>query len=343
MIVHAAALLFALADAPQQPPELGRVRFARDLDAALATAKRDAQPVFLLFQEIPGCQTCRDFGGGPLSHPRLVEAIETLFVPVAIHNNAGGADAAALRRFGEPAWNNPVVRFVDGDGKDLITRRDGAWSTGEICERAIVALSAAKEDVPRWLELARLELAPEDPQRAVFTMGCFWEGQQRLGAIDGVIDARPGFLDGREVVDVRFDAARVSLADLARRAAEMECASAIHVGRAKDVDRLPDGLRGRARLLDGDVRAAGPSDDLRRLRGERALDLLPLSRAQAVRANGELATSASLRAGTLSPRQEDLRRRIAAADPARLAGLARPASAADLARHEDELLRRLAR
>src|SRR5205085_11873279 len=118
-------------DGRAQPPELGRVRFGRDLDAGLAAAQRDAKPVFLLFQEIPGCSTCRDFGGGPLSQPLLVEAIETCFVPVAIHNSAGGADAAALKRFGEPAWNNPVVRFVDAGGNDLIPRRDGAWSTGE--------------------------------------------------------------------------------------------------------------------------------------------------------------------------------------------------------------------
>lgn len=339
----AATVLLALApaDAPQQPPELGLVRFGRDLDAGLAVAKRDGKPAFVLFQEIPGCQTCRDFGGGPLSHPRLVEAIETLFVPVAIHNNAGGADAAALKRFGEPAWNNPVVRFLDGDGKDLIPRRDGAWSSGEIVERMVAALAARERDVPRWLELARLELRPKDAQRAVFTVACFWEGQQRLGALDGVLDARPAFLDGREVVDVRFDAARIELGELARSASEMECASAIHVARAADIERLPSGLRERARVLAGEVRAAGADDDLRRLRRSRDVDLLPLARAQAVRANGELATGGTLRAGTLSPRQEELRRRIAAVDPQVLVGLARPAEAGQLERYEAELRRRL--
>ncbi len=51
----AVGLLVAVA-APTQsaevPPELGRVGFARDLDATLAAAPD--KPVFLLFQEIPG-------------------------------------------------------------------------------------------------------------------------------------------------------------------------------------------------------------------------------------------------------------------------------------------------
>ena len=40
------------AQAGEAVKELGQVRFARDLDATLATAPR--KPVFLLFQEVPG-------------------------------------------------------------------------------------------------------------------------------------------------------------------------------------------------------------------------------------------------------------------------------------------------
>jgi hypothetical protein len=51
-------ILIALAAAThaslETPRELGTVRFERDLDRALATAKSSAKPVFLLFQEVPG-------------------------------------------------------------------------------------------------------------------------------------------------------------------------------------------------------------------------------------------------------------------------------------------------
>lgn len=337
MQILAAALIALSAADVRNPVELGRVRFGRELDAGLAAAKRDKKPAFLLFQEIPGCQTCRDFGGGPLSHPLLVEAIETCFVPIAIHNNAGGADEAALKRFKEPAWNNPVVRFVDGDGRDLIPRRDGAWSTGEVAERMVAALEKAGRDVPRWLDMARLEAKPSSAQRVVFAMHCFWEGQARLGAIDGVIDARPAFLDGREVVDVRFDGERVTLSQLTRRAAGLECARAIFVSRAGDVAALPNDLRDRARVLAGEPRRAGADDDLRRLRRVRELDLLPLTRLQAVRANAELAADGDVRAGTLTPRQTELRRRLARTSAERLEGLARPSEMRDLLRYASEL------
>jgi hypothetical protein len=36
---------------PDQPMELGTVKWSRDLDAALETSEK---PVFLLFQEVPG-------------------------------------------------------------------------------------------------------------------------------------------------------------------------------------------------------------------------------------------------------------------------------------------------
>jgi hypothetical protein len=134
--------------AEERPAELGRVEFGRDLDRSLALSKASGKPVFALFDEISGCATCKGFGNGPLSQSLLVEAIETLFVPLAIHNQKGGADADALKRFGEPAWNNPVVRFLDARGADVIARADGVWSEGGLAARMVDALIAAHRDVP---------------------------------------------------------------------------------------------------------------------------------------------------------------------------------------------------
>jgi hypothetical protein len=36
------------------PPELGRVPFLRDYAAAIAKAKADKKPLFVLFDEVPG-------------------------------------------------------------------------------------------------------------------------------------------------------------------------------------------------------------------------------------------------------------------------------------------------
>ena len=45
----------------------------------------------------------QQFGRDVLSNAQLVEAIETEFTPLLIHNNKPGKDAEVLRRFGEPA------------------------------------------------------------------------------------------------------------------------------------------------------------------------------------------------------------------------------------------------
>jgi len=56
VIAMSASLVFA-ADtkvAKEQPKELGLVKFGRDFDAAVATAKKEKKPLFVLFDEVPG-------------------------------------------------------------------------------------------------------------------------------------------------------------------------------------------------------------------------------------------------------------------------------------------------
>lgn len=129
--------------ATENPPEVGAVRWGRDIDAALASSLDTKKPVFLLFQEVPGCVGCKDFGRDVLSDPAIVKAIEGNFIPVLIHNNKAGKDAEVRDRFKEPAWNYQVVRFLDGDGKDLIPRKDHIWTAAALSERMKEALAKA--------------------------------------------------------------------------------------------------------------------------------------------------------------------------------------------------------
>lgn len=211
------------AETPVNPePELGAVHWQRDLPTALAIAAKAGKPAFLLFQEIPGCSTCTGFGKDVLGHPLLVAAIEECFVPVAIRNNVAGAEQAVRERYEEPAWNNPVVRFVDAAGKDLLPRRDALYDAHRIAARMVAALQAAKRPVPGYLEIA---LGESDPQteRAVFAMHCFWEGEAVLGAVPGVIATSAAFADGAEVVAVTFRPAVVSRAQLTELAQAKSC------------------------------------------------------------------------------------------------------------------------
>ncbi|MCW8131344.1 MAG: hypothetical protein KIS92_13425 [Planctomycetota bacterium] len=67
------------------------------------------------------------------------------FVTVCIYNNVRGKDAEVLKAFREPAWNNPVVRFLDATGQDLIPRKDGVYRTEDLLERMKRALEKSAQ------------------------------------------------------------------------------------------------------------------------------------------------------------------------------------------------------
>lgn len=208
--------------AMETEPELGTVAWQRNFAAALAQARDGKLPVFLLFQEIPGCATCTNFGANVLSHPLLVPAIEQCFVPVVVRNNVDGEEGAIRQRFAEPAWNNPVVRFLDGDGKDVLPRADGVFDVHPIAARMIQALEGLRRPVPGYLRIAHAESDPKT-EHAVFTMHCFWEGEAELGNLEGVVRTRSGFVDGAEVVAVTFRPDVLPLAKLYELAQAKNC------------------------------------------------------------------------------------------------------------------------
>ena len=204
------------ADMQEQPEELGLVHWLRDLDAGQAEAQKTGKPLLILFQEVPGCSNCTRYGNSTLSHPLIVEAIETFFVPVCIYNNKGGKDAAALKTFNEPAWNNPVVRIVYTDYKDLVPRISNFSSPAQLVRGIQSTLQTTGNTVPKYLELLLEELLAREAglETATFSMYCFWSGEGTFGSIPGVIETEPGFQDGKEVVKVQFNPAVVKKADL---------------------------------------------------------------------------------------------------------------------------------
>ena len=138
-----------------------------------------------------------------MSHFLLVEAIEESFIPVLVHNNKKGEDERILKKFEERAWNNPVVRYLDGNGKDLIEKKENIWSTQETAARMIAALRANRSKVPAYLELIAKQ--PAKTETAIFAMHCYWEGEANLGQINGVVNTRSAWLQKKEVVEVEFD------------------------------------------------------------------------------------------------------------------------------------------
>jgi hypothetical protein len=227
-----------------------------------------------------------------------------LFVPVAIHNNAEGEDERVLKLFSEPAWNNPVVRFLDAQGKDVIPRKDRVWTAAELAPRMSAALKAAKKPVPRWWQLAELDARAEELPRAVFSMHCFWVGQEKLGALEGVADVRPAFHGELEVVDVRFDPAQLPLAKLIATAEQACAADRMWLGDEAQFKSARELAGKRAALLDFEPKPAPESDDLRALKRS-PWAKLEMARCQALRCNAALAAGEQAPTALLSPRQSE--------------------------------------
>lgn len=218
-------LLLPLTMVANNPVELGKVTWLRDIDKAVEAAKTSDKSILILFQEVPGCATCSRYGNDVLSHPLIVEAIETLFVPLAIHNNKRGADKQVLDYFKEPSWNNPVVRIVDKERKDITTRLNGNYSKLGLVRQMVLALKSTDKQVPAYLSLLAQELAAkaQHPEEVILSMYCFWTGEKTLGALDGVIHTLPGFMGGHEVVKVTYDPLKIKSSAIFSHAKKNKC------------------------------------------------------------------------------------------------------------------------
>ncbi|QEG24422.1 hypothetical protein MFFC18_43410 [Mariniblastus fucicola] len=105
-----------------------------------------------------------------MTNPLLVEAAEELFVPVLIYNNHKGSDEKLLKHFEEPAWNNPVVRYLDAKEQDLIPRKELVLTTAETASRMADSLRKARNEIPAWLTALAVPTRAKSLEQATFSM-----------------------------------------------------------------------------------------------------------------------------------------------------------------------------
>jgi len=204
-----------------QPVELGKVSWYRDYDEAQALAKSQNKKILVFFQEVPGCSTSTGYGNDVLRHPLMIEAIEDEFIPVVVYNNQSGKDKITLEKFKEPSWNNPVVRIVDTNGKDVVKRVANDYTAIGLYNAMQVALKVSKKSIPEYMNLLGTELAGADKgsaKNAYFKMYCFWTGEKHLGTAEGILATEPGFMSGHEVVKVTYDERITNAKELAEHA-----------------------------------------------------------------------------------------------------------------------------
>lgn len=262
------ALFALIVSAAPGHPELGKVSWLRDLDVARAQSRATGKPVLLLFDEVPGCATVRGFGREVLSDEQVVSRIERDFVPVAIFNNVGGADRRVLERFGEPAWNNPVVRVIDAEQRALAPRFDGPYT---------------KEAFVEVLDQVRPAGAP---MTVLLGAHCFWECEARLGRLPAVMSSRVGFLEGHEVVEVNFDSRLSSFTQFVGDADRLECAVRVFTRTEPERDEAMRLVGARATLTSAPFKPSEKDTKFYLRQAGRALS--PLTPLEQVRMNAAL-------------------------------------------------------
>lgn len=282
-----------------QPVEVGVVDWLRDLEEAVDLSKETGKPIFALFQEVPGCSGCKQFGKDVLSNRVVVDGIEEAFVPLLIHNNKPGRDAQVLEAFGEPAWNYQVVRFLDSEADDIIPRRDRVWETGPLVVRMIETLEKSGRPIPKYLRLIEQENS-DRLQLAHFAQPCFWVGEMELGQIDGVVATQAAFMGGHEVTSVWFDPQEVSLRDLSVQARQRNVASVVFA--EPDAMSELDGTGITVRPIDDKSHRVAPkSDQKRQIRGMNGFGNLSIS--QLTKVNGFVHRNLSQASEFLPPSQ----------------------------------------
>lgn len=207
-----------------QSVELGEVNWSRSYDQALEDSKEQDKPIFLLFQEVPGCATCRNYGKNVLSNPLVVDVIENYFVPLAIFNNKGGEDKKVLEKYKEPSWNNPVVRIVDSKGENIAKRVSGNYSASGILDAINQSFAERQMQTPQDILLLQDILNTNPTSEATYSMYCFWSGEKTFGKLDGVYQTEAGWQNGREVVKVVYDESKISEKQLRSKGKQANCA-----------------------------------------------------------------------------------------------------------------------
>ena len=283
-----------------QPEELGKVQWIRNLEEGVQLSKQQKKPIFILFQEVPGCSTCQQYGQSVLSHPLIVEAIESEFIPVAIFNNKGGEDAKVLKFFGEPSWNNPVVRIVDHTKKDIVKRVAGNYSELGVLTAMSTALQKSQNPLPEYLSILEREFKAEQNglEEATVSMYCFWTGEKKLAALPGVVETQPGFMGGKEVVQIKYDPAEIDYKSVLKFAEANDCASHVFTENEQELEE--------AKKVVGNSTSSSSKfrldSDPKYYLSKTKYQYIPMSKLQAVLVNAEIGKGSNPEF-LLSPRQ----------------------------------------
>lgn len=118
------------------------------------------------------------------------------------------------------------MRIVNAAGANVVERVSGNYSPLGVVQAIAEALG---DKAPNYLNLLCEELTAEAQgvETATLSMYCFWTGEGQLGQLDGVVATEPGFMNGREVVQVKFNPNVLSFEQLVKTGNQANCADQV--------------------------------------------------------------------------------------------------------------------
>lgn len=191
-----------------QEKELGKVSWTRNFYNALKLSKEKGMPIFLMFQEVPGCFTCVSVGENILSNPLFVDLIEHEFIPLVIYNNVEGEDRVILNLFNEKAWNNPTFYFLNDLGENIVPKFEDSLNSLELVERAKSCLLEYKKTYPKYLDAIINDIRVREgmTKTTIYETPCFWSGETTLIQHPAIYTTEAGWIGEKEVVKVHYNA-----------------------------------------------------------------------------------------------------------------------------------------
>jgi len=230
-----------------------------------------------------------------------------------------------------------VVRYLSADGKDVIPRASGVWTTEATAGRMISALNAAGRPAPKYLKYVATNPSRRT-QTAEFAMHCYWEGEAKLGSINGVSSTRSGWRNSLEVVRVDYDPTVVDYKTLLTEAQKFNCATKVFAHTNSQLTVAKQAVGSKAEKVSGNMRDAKASDQKYYLL-QTAARYLPMTELQATKVNSLIGSRKAVD-DALSPRQIKLVNRISAVlknDKTALTGLKVPTNSSEFSKYQVKL------
>ena len=169
-------------------------------------------------------------------------------------------------------------------------------------------------------------------------MHCYWEGEAKLGSINGVSSTRSGWRNSLEVVRVDYDPTVVDYKTLLTEAQKFNCASKVFAHTDSQLAAAKQAVGNNAEKVSGNMRDAKASDQKYYLLQSPAR-YLPMTELQSTKVNSLIRSRKPVN-DALSPRQQKLLKQIVDAlkkDKTALTGLTVPTNSSELPAYQKKL------